>query len=393
MHTVIVGSGVVGSSVAYECAKAGAKVTVFDSGRLAGGSSAASFAWTNATGKRPRSYFMLNVAGMRAHLELRRDFGEAPWFFQTGSLEWRTTEVGLSRLQEDFKQMREWGYGVDWIGREDVAEMEPDIDTSAIGDNPVAYYPEEGWIDPVVYSAWLMRAASQRWHATVRLNTPIAAIETQNGRVRGVRTADGEVVKADVVINCTGSLANEVLGDVQAIPMASTIGVLAFTPPVGLTLRSQFHVDDMDVRPDGAGRLMIHKVSVDETLSELKELKPDGVEAMALLDCARKVLPALRSIGIEAVRTTMRPVPSDGFTCVGPMLELAGYYAAVTHSGATLAPLLGRAVADEIVRGKARVELEPFRPARFFAQAGEQAEVGLQAVTRAADARAKTAAV
>jgi glycine/D-amino acid oxidase-like deaminating enzyme len=155
---------------------------------------------------------------------------------------------------------------------------------------------------------------------------------------------------------------------------------------VGLTLRSQFHADDMDVRPDGAGRLMIHKVSVDETLSELKDLRPDGAEATALLDSARKVLPALDSVGIEAVRTTMRPIPGDGFTCVGPMPQVAGYYAAVTHSGATLAPLLGRAIADEIVRGRLRDELEPFRPARFFAEAAGPARAGTQSSAAAAHA-------
>jgi glycine/D-amino acid oxidase-like deaminating enzyme len=32
----------------------------------------------------------------------------------------------------------------------------------------------------------------------------------------------------------------------------------------------------------------------------------------------------------------------------------------------TLSPFLGAAVADEIVRGRQRAELAPFRPARFF---------------------------
>jgi glycine/D-amino acid oxidase-like deaminating enzyme len=46
--------------------------------------------------------------------------------------------------------------------------------------------------------------------------------------------------------------------------------------------------------------------------------------------------------------------------------QIEGYYAAVTHSGVTLAAFLGAAVADEILRGEARPELATFRPARFF---------------------------
>ena len=68
MHVAIIGSGMVGSSIAYECAKAGARVTVFDAGRLGGVASGTSFAWLNATSKAPKSYFRLNALGMRAHL-------------------------------------------------------------------------------------------------------------------------------------------------------------------------------------------------------------------------------------------------------------------------------------------------------------------------------------
>jgi glycine/D-amino acid oxidase-like deaminating enzyme len=48
------------------------------------------------------------------------------------------------------------------------------------------------------------------------------------------------------------------------------------------------------------------------------------------------------------------------------MLRTSGYYMAITHSGVTMSPFLGAAVADEIVGGRQRAELADFRPARFF---------------------------
>jgi glycine/D-amino acid oxidase-like deaminating enzyme len=48
------------------------------------------------------------------------------------------------------------------------------------------------------------------------------------------------------------------------------------------------------------------------------------------------------------------------------MPRIGGYYLAITHSGVTLSPFLGAAVADEVVHGRRRPELEPFRPGRFF---------------------------
>jgi glycine/D-amino acid oxidase-like deaminating enzyme len=48
------------------------------------------------------------------------------------------------------------------------------------------------------------------------------------------------------------------------------------------------------------------------------------------------------------------------------MPQLHGYYVVVSHSGVTLAPFLGRAVAEEVVGGRTCDALGEFRPARFF---------------------------
>jgi len=367
MRIVVLGAGIIGSSVAYEAARAGAQVTVLEAGRIAGGASAVSFAWTNATGKRPHSYFALNVAGMRAHLDLSREFGNSSWFKQTGSLEWYSREEEWPAQQQNAEQMRDWGYGVEWIGKDRLSELEPEIDLSAIRNSPIVYYPEEGWVDPVLYSAWLLRAGKERWNVCVHPFTAATAIDVHGGAVKAVRTADGRVYEADTIVNCTGSWADRRLEGVPAIPMASNIGVLGFTFPVASTLQRQFHMDDLDVRPDGAGRLMIHKISVDSLVSEEKPLDPGGEEASLLLAAVRTVLPSVQAHDLESIRTTTRPIPADGLTCSGWVPGLDGYYVAVTHSGATMAPYLGKAVADEVVRGHMQESLRDFRPSRFFA--------------------------
>lgn len=367
MRVIVLGAGIIGSSVAYEVAKAGAQVTVLEAGKVAGGASGASFAWTNATGKRPQAYFALNVAGMRAHLDLSREFGNAAWFKQTGSMEWYSRPEDWEAQRDNAVQMQDWGYGVEWISKKRVAELEPEIDLSAIGDSPIVYYPEEGWVHPVLYAASLLRAAKEKWDVAVHPFTQVMSVDVRNGAARAVRTADGTVYEADAIINCTGSWADRLLDGVPPIPMASTIGVLGFTFPVATTLKRQFHMDDLDVRPDGAGRLMIHKISVDSLLSELKELDPRGNEAQLLLEATRRVLPAVQAQDIESVRTTMRPIPSDNLTCAGWVPDMSGYYVAVTHSGVTIAPYLGKAVADEVVRGNLHQDLADFRPDRFLA--------------------------
>ncbi|MGV1952578.1 NAD(P)/FAD-dependent oxidoreductase [Agrobacterium vitis] len=367
MRIVVIGAGIVGSSVAYEAAKAGAQVTVLEAGRIAGGASTSSFAWTNATGKRPQPYFALNVAGMRAHLDLAREFGHAPWFHQTGSIEWYSDESDWPAQLDNADQMRDWGYGVEWISKSRLAELEPEIDHGAIKQSPLVYYPEEGWVHPALYAAWLLRAAKEKWSADIRPFSGATSIDVQNGVAKAVKTVDGAAFEADAIINCTGSWAAHVLEGVPAIPMASNMGIVGFTLPIATTLRRQFHMDDLDVRPDGAGRLMIHKVSVDSLVTKMQPLDTQGPEAALLLDAVRKVLPAIQPDDMESIRTIVRPIPGDNLTCSGWVPGVDGYYVAVTHSGVSIAPHLGKAVAQEVVRGRLHESLTDFRPDRFLA--------------------------
>jgi glycine/D-amino acid oxidase-like deaminating enzyme len=81
---------------------------------------------------------------------------------------------------------------------------------------------------------------------------------------------------------------------------------------------------------------------------------------------ARRLLPWIGDVEPEAARMAIRPIPGDSFSAVGPMPRVEGYYLAITHSGATMSPFLGTAVAEEVLHGRQCAELAEFRPARFF---------------------------
>jgi len=64
-----------------------------------------------------------------------------------------------------------------------------------------------------------------------------------------------------------------------------------------------------------------------------------------------------------------RAMPSDRLPIVGPLSWLEGLYLAVSHSGVTVAPALGRLVAYEVASESPDGLLAPFRPARFAERA------------------------
>ncbi|MFX5937533.1 FAD-dependent oxidoreductase, partial [Acinetobacter baumannii] len=86
-------------------------------------------------------------------------------------------------------------------------ELEPDIDPAAVGDAPIAWYPDDGWLDPVVY-AHAMMSAARRLGARLRTQTRVTGLVVDGGKVTGVRTEAGETLGADVVVNCTGRWSN-----------------------------------------------------------------------------------------------------------------------------------------------------------------------------------------
>jgi glycine/D-amino acid oxidase-like deaminating enzyme len=59
-------------------------------------------------------------------------------------------------------------------------------------------------------------------------------------------------------------------------------------------------------------------------------------------------------------------MPLDGYPVLGASPARPDAYLAVTHSGVTLAPILGQYIAREIVDGTAVEALADFRPDRKF---------------------------
>jgi glycine/D-amino acid oxidase-like deaminating enzyme len=63
-------------------------------------------------------------------------------------------------------------------------------------------------------------------------------------------------------------------------------------------------------------------------------------------------------------------MPADRMPVVGPVPGNPSVYVAVMHSGITLAPIMGRYIAHELLGSQQVTELAPYRPERFAPAAG-----------------------
>ncbi len=331
---------------------------------MGGGTSSCSFAWTNSNAKTPRAYHDLNVAGMKMHAALAGEFGAAPWWHGGGSVEWVAPEE-LAAQQAKVERLRAWGYAAEWITPRQLLELEPDIDAAQIGDAPIAYCPDEGWLDPVVYIAAMLGAA--RAHGTrIICGARVSETVLHGGRMTGVKTADDRLFEADMVVNCAGRWANDPVSDAGLhLPLAPTAGLLAFTPPVAARVGRVVRAPEIHTRPDGAGRLVCIAPSEEAPPFDPRP-SASMPEVLELVQRLRRLLPVIGDVAPEAARMAIRPIPADSYSAIGPVPRVDGYYLAITHSGVTMSPFLGAAVADEIVHGRRCEALADFRPARFF---------------------------
>ncbi|HEY3608778.1 MAG TPA: FAD-dependent oxidoreductase [Pseudonocardiaceae bacterium] len=350
VRAVVVGAGVYGAAVAAALTRRGARVTVVDAGSPGGGTSGATFSWLNSCGKQPRAYHDLNVAGMAAHRELAARTPNGDWYHDGGNLEWADDGAARAELRAKVAGVLDYGYAARWLTRAETLRLEPDIDPAALPADEIAYFPDEGWIEPTRMIAHLLAGV-----ADVVRHDAVTGFDITDGAVRAVRLAAGRRLDVDAVVNCAGPQAAHVAELAGlTLPMRNTRGVLIYTSPVAVSVARVVHAPRVNLRPDGGGRILLHSTDIDET---------DGERAAVdtVVDAGRALYPGLRDATVESVRVGERPIPSDGLPVLGRALALPNFHFAVSHSGATLSAHVGDLVAAEVLGGHQDETLAPFR--------------------------------
>jgi glycine/D-amino acid oxidase-like deaminating enzyme len=357
----VVGLGIVGASAVYAAAWAGARVVALDAGAPGGGTSGTSFAWLNAVHKEPEVYHRLNAAGMTAHRELSRELGGDAGYHEGGSLEWAEGGDAERELRERVRRLADRGYPAQWIARERAIALEPAL---AVPDHhEVAFFAADAWLDAPRLIERLLAAAAARG-AEVRTRTTCASMRPRGGHVEAL-AVDGGVIAAASVLVCVGPATQAFLEPLGvAMPVGRVPGLLAVTSRPSEALHRVIHAPGIHLRPDAGGGLLLGAEDIDELATTAAPSAHAGL-ADRLLERAAGVVPAARGVKVVDARIGVRPMPADRHTIAGRIPGFTNAWMIATHSGVTLGPLLGRLLADEIVRGIPSPMLAPFRPDRF----------------------------
>ncbi len=372
-HVVVAGAGIVGASIAYHLAKAGASVTVIDKQGPATHASGGTFAWINATwAKTPRSYHSLSQDSVASWGSLHQELKlPVRW---GGSLEWFDNEPRQEILAAQIAEQFEWGERARMVDAAELAILEPNVDFG--GATRAGYSENDGTVDPVLAVQKLLRAA-EGLGASIQYPCELTDVSLQSGKLVSVETSRGSI-KADKLVLATGAQPEAGLRFAETdIPQRTRPGIIVTTKPMPRCINRIISAPGIHLHQRDDGRLVVGEQE-GAPQNEAHALRlaarpnhyPDPViaeqHAARMLAVARRFAPCTADAIAERVRIGWRPLPVDGHPVLGASPVRSDVYLAIMHSGVTLAPIVGQLAAHELIEGVEVERLQEFRPGRDF---------------------------
>jgi glycine oxidase len=363
----VVGGGLIGLSIAWRLARAGRSVVVLERETIgAGASLAATGMLAPAAEHEPGSDPLLPLAleSLRRWPAFRDDLeaeaGRRIDYRPDGTLVLAVGRDEVERLRFRYDLRCRSGLDAAWLPGSEVRRLEPGLRPSVTAG---IHCPLDHQVDPRLVMDALAEAC-RRAGVVLAEGTPVTALDWSGGRVAGVRCGD-RAVAAEVVVLASGAWSGEggLLPEALTLPVRPLKGqslALRTTARTG-GLGRMVWTEQVHMAPKSDGQLIVGATVED------CGFRP-GVTAgglYALLEGARRVLPGIEEMEVEAVWCGYRPTSDDD----APILDALapGLVAATGHhrNGYLLAPVSADAIAELVTRGALPDVARPFSRARF----------------------------
>lgn len=367
---VIIGGGIVGSSVAFHLAEAGcSNVLIIErEDRQGMGSTAKSMG-----GVRAQFATRINIKMSLYSIDLFSRFeevtGHTAGYRPQGYLFVATSERHLDYLKANMLQQRACGLtNVETVTREDIIKTVPQL----VADDVVggAFCPTDGFVDPYSVMTGFAKRARERGVKT-RLETEVTGIDLRQDRVAGVQTSRGYVSTSSVV-NASGPWAANVarLAGVEIpveplrrqIVKTESFSLLSSRLPMVIDMSSGFHF-----RPEGSAFLLAWP-DPDQTYGFRTDFDYDFIEK--ILSRAVRRVPVFSEAEVNPRRcwAGMYEMTPDHHAIIGRAPGVEGLFLANGFSGHGVmhSPATGKIVSELIIDGKASfADSSALRPERF----------------------------
>ena len=353
---VIIGSGIVGSSVAYHLAQQGCtNVLVLEREAHQGkGSTGKSMGGVRAQFTTP-----VNIQMSKYSIDFFAKFDEVvghPADYRAhGYLFCATNEKHVGYLKANMERQKAFGVtNVEWIGPEDIVRFVPQLRADDIIGG--TFCPTDGFVDPhSVMMGFMLNAREQG--VRLWLDTEVTGIETDGGQVAGLQTSRGPI-STRVIVNAAGAWAAQIAGMAGAeLPVEPLRRQLVPTEPFEQLPQRFPMVIDMSTgfhfRREGKGVLLAWN-DPNETPGFKTEFDETFVEK--ILTHAASRVPVLAEAGVNPRRAWagLYEMTPDHHCIIGAAPSVKGLYYVNGFSGHGVmhSPASGRITADLVLQGR-----------------------------------------
>jgi sarcosine oxidase, subunit beta len=371
VDVAIIGAGVAGCSVAYQLAKRGKSVAVFDKRGICSGASGRNGGMTG-TGSALHSsageaiYALTSENFTMLQDELARELNDDFSLLVTGGIDIATTEEQADFLQKAVARQKESGVEVEWLDGPEARDIVPALSDRVYG---VEWKRYSGHLWPFQLVHALANGA-RYYSATFHTHTSVHRVLTSNGEVTGIETEAG-TVDAGAVVVATNAWTRDLLPDLPDGAIVPSRGQILVTQPVGQILPMPFstNYDKEYGRQTHSGQILcggFRRLDVDEGLGHFTEdAHPPAIGGIA--NCLATIFPQLRDLRVVRTWAGLMGFTADGLPMIGAYGENQGLYVSAGFNGGgfSFAPAAGKAMAQLIVNGRSTLDLEPFDPNRF----------------------------
>ena len=376
-EAVVVGGGIVGSSVAYHLARAGVETVVVDRDDDGRATNAGAGIVAPATSSRTEStrWFEFAVDAADYYPGLAADLADAGYdhgYSETELVAIAVDDSDRAALhaakERSAKRTDRYGFpepdSVSPVAGEVLRELFPPVVDGARG----LHFENAGRVDGARFAAALLAAGTDAG-LTIR-DGDVTDIRTSGGAVAGVDLADGTRLDARNVVVAGGAWSASFGADLGVeVPVEPHRGQIAHldTDSIGDVTTADWPVVKgfrghyMVPWPDG-------RIAVGATRESDAEFAPHatlgGIAEVS--NEALRVAPGLSEARHVETRVGLRPVSADRNPVLGPVPGVEGAHLATGHgaTGLQLGPYSGKLVA-EAVRGAEPPELAEFGVGRF----------------------------
>ena len=204
-RAVVIGGGVIGSSILYHLAKLGWTDSVLvEQYQLTHGST-----WHSAglVGQLRSSISLTRMMqySVGLYAELEQLTGNDPGWHQLGGLRLASSQPRLEEIRRQAAWAKTFGLPMEIVSAEEAQARFPPMSTEGV--LAAAFIPDDGYLDPSQLTFSLADAA-RRLGAQIETRVRITGIETKDGRVTAVESDAGRI-ECEVVVNAGGMYAPE----------------------------------------------------------------------------------------------------------------------------------------------------------------------------------------